>query len=70
MRKGTVTPAEILLALEETEHLLWQLSMLTERGHITWRCTDYAPLDLMPDKREGKPAFHAVRDCLFPPDTL
>ena len=48
--------AETLLALEEAEHLLRHLTLLTERGRITWRCTDYNPLDLMPDIREGKPA--------------
>ena len=46
--------AETLLALEEAEHLLRQLILLTERGRITWRCTDYNPLDLMPDIQEGK----------------
>ena len=46
--------AETTLALEEAEHLLRQLTLLTERGRITWRCTDYNPLDLMPDIQEGK----------------
>ena len=46
--------AETLLALEEAEHLLRQLTLLTERGRITWRCTDYNPLDLMPYIQEGK----------------
>ena len=55
MRKETETPSETLLALEEAEHLLRQLTVLTERGHITWRCTDYNPLSLMPDIQEGKP---------------
>ena len=57
--------AETLLALEEAEHLLRQLTLLTERGRITWRCTDYNPLDLMPDIQEGKPEtaylIHVVR---------
>lgn len=55
MRKETTMPAETLLALEESEHLIRQLTILTERGRITWRCTDYNPLDLMPDLQEGKP---------------
>jgi len=46
--------AEIALALEESEHLLRQLTLLTERGRITWRCTRYHPLELMPDIQEGK----------------
>ena len=54
MRKEIEMPAETLLALEEAEHLLRQLTLLTERGRITWRCTDYNPLDLMPDIQEGK----------------
>lgn len=54
MRKETETPSEALLSLEEAEHLLRQLTLLTERGRITWRCTDYNPLDLIPDIQEGK----------------
>ena len=46
MRKVTEIPAETLLALEEAEHLLRQLTVLTERGRITWHCIDYNPLDL------------------------
>lgn len=47
--------AETALALEEAEHLLRQLTMLTQRGRITWRCTRYQPLELMPAIQEGKP---------------
>ena len=60
MRKEPETPSETLLALEEAEHLLRQLTLLTERGRITWRCTDYNPLDLIPDIQEGK---HAYQCC-------
>lgn len=55
MGKETEITAETLLALEEAEHLLRQLTVLTERGRITWHCTHYNPLDLMPDIQEGKP---------------
>ena len=47
--------AETALALEEAEHLLRQLTLLTERGRITWRCVHYNPLELMPFLTEGKP---------------
>ena len=47
--------AETALALEEAEHLLHQLTALTEKGRMTWRCTHYNPLELMPFLTEGKP---------------
>ena len=57
--------AETALALEEAEHLLRQLTLLTERGRITWRCTRYNPLELMPDiqvgKRETAYLIHVVK---------
>ena len=47
--------AETVLALEESEYLLRQLTVLTEKGRITWRCTRYRPLELMPAIVEDKP---------------
>ena len=56
--------AEIALALEESEHLLRQLTSLTEKGLITWRCTRYRSLELMPaiaeDKQETAYLSHSV----------
>ena len=55
MQKDLPKETETLLALEESEHLLRQLTALTEKGRITWRCTRYRPLELMPAIAEGKP---------------
>lgn len=45
------------LMQEETEQLLQQLTALTELGRMTWRCTDYTPLNLMPILGEGNREF-------------
>ena len=55
MLNSLKTEIETALALEESEYLLRQLTMLTQRGRITWRCTRYQPLEIMPAIQEGKP---------------
>ena len=55
MQNNLPIEEETALALEESEHLLRQLTTLTEKGRITWRCIRYRPLELMPAIKEDEP---------------